>query len=116
MAAATAPAWVAAARARATCAPAAPRMALLLGGERVGSVDGRVFDEKIRAALFEADMREVVISAGGVSVRARLLDTPTAERIWQAYERRWSPSERQYERYRDRWEVACGKRNAEDDQ
>jgi len=29
-------------------------------------------------------MREVVISAGSVSVRARLLDTPTAERIWQA--------------------------------
>ena len=29
-------------------------------------------------------MREVVISAGRVSVRARLLDTPTAERIWQA--------------------------------
>lgn len=29
-------------------------------------------------------MREVVISAGSVSVRARLLDTPTAERIWAA--------------------------------
>jgi len=29
-------------------------------------------------------MREVVISAGKVSVRARLLDTPTAERIWAA--------------------------------
>jgi uncharacterized protein len=29
-------------------------------------------------------MREVVIKAGDVSVRARLLDTPTAERIWQA--------------------------------
>lgn len=27
-------------------------------------------------------MREVVIRAGDVSVRARLLDTPTAERIW----------------------------------
>ena len=27
-------------------------------------------------------MREVVIKAGGVSVRARLLDTPTAERVW----------------------------------
>ena len=29
-------------------------------------------------------MREMVIKAGDVSVRARLLDTPTAERIWQA--------------------------------
>ncbi len=29
-------------------------------------------------------MREVVISAGSVSVRARLLDTPTAARIWAA--------------------------------
>ena len=38
-----------------------------------------------------------------------------AERIWQAYERRWSPSERQYERYRDRWEIACGRRSEEDD-
>ncbi len=45
MAATTAPAWVAAARARATCAPAAPRMALLLGGERVGSVDGQIFNK-----------------------------------------------------------------------
>lgn len=29
-------------------------------------------------------MREVVISAGSVAVRARLLNTPTADRIWQA--------------------------------
>ncbi len=29
-------------------------------------------------------MREVVIRAGAVAVRARLLDTPTAERIWAA--------------------------------
>ena len=29
-------------------------------------------------------MREVVICAGGVSVRARLLDTPTAAMIWAA--------------------------------
>lgn len=29
-------------------------------------------------------MREVVIRAGDVAVRARLLDTPTAERIWAA--------------------------------
>lgn len=29
-------------------------------------------------------MREVVITAGDVTVRARLLDTPTAERIWAA--------------------------------
>lgn len=29
-------------------------------------------------------MREVMILAGDVSVRARLLDTPTAERIWAA--------------------------------
>lgn len=29
-------------------------------------------------------MREVVIRAGEVIVRARLLDTPTAERIWAA--------------------------------
>lgn len=28
--------------------------------------------------------REVIISAGPVSVRARLLDTPTADRIWAA--------------------------------
>lgn len=29
-------------------------------------------------------MREVVIKAGEVTVRARLLDTPTAERVWAA--------------------------------
>jgi hypothetical protein len=29
-------------------------------------------------------MREVVIRAGEVAIRARLLDTPTAERIWAA--------------------------------
>ena len=29
-------------------------------------------------------MRTVMIQAGGISVRARLLDTPTAERIWAA--------------------------------
>jgi len=29
-------------------------------------------------------MRKVVIRAGGVEIRARLLDTPTAERIWAA--------------------------------
>lgn len=29
-------------------------------------------------------MREVVIRAGEVSLRARVLDTPTAERIWAA--------------------------------
>ena len=29
-------------------------------------------------------MREVLIRAGDVAVRARLLDTPTAERIWAA--------------------------------
>jgi hypothetical protein len=28
--------------------------------------------------------RHVLITAGAVSIRARLLDTPTAERIWQA--------------------------------
>lgn len=29
-------------------------------------------------------MRKVVIRAGGVSIRAKLLNTPTAERIWAA--------------------------------
>lgn len=29
-------------------------------------------------------MREIVIKAGGVEIKARLLDTPTAERIWDA--------------------------------
>lgn len=29
-------------------------------------------------------MRQVVIQAGEVAIRARLLDTPTAERIWAA--------------------------------
>ena len=29
-------------------------------------------------------MREIVIRAGNVAIRARLLETPTAERIWQA--------------------------------
>lgn len=29
-------------------------------------------------------MRVIVIRAGGVAIRARLLDTPTAERIWSA--------------------------------
>jgi hypothetical protein len=38
-----------------------------------------------------------------------------AERVWQAYERRWRRGERQCERYRDRWEVACGRRGEEGD-
>ena len=29
-------------------------------------------------------MREIVIRAGKVAIRARLLETPTAERIWAA--------------------------------
>ncbi len=29
-------------------------------------------------------MREIIIKSGNVSLRARLLDTPTAERIWAA--------------------------------
>jgi hypothetical protein len=29
-------------------------------------------------------MRKIVIKVGGVTIRARLLDTPTAERIWAA--------------------------------
>jgi hypothetical protein len=29
-------------------------------------------------------VREIVIRAGSVAIRARLLETPTAERIWQA--------------------------------
>lgn len=29
-------------------------------------------------------MRKIVIRAGGVAIRAKLLDTPTAERIWAA--------------------------------
>jgi len=29
-------------------------------------------------------MREIVITAGGVDIRARLAETPTADRIWQA--------------------------------
>jgi hypothetical protein len=29
-------------------------------------------------------MREILIRAGAVAIRARLLDTPTAERIWAA--------------------------------
>ena len=37
-----------------------------------------------------------------------------SERIWHAYERRWSRIERQYQRYRDRGEVACGRRSKED--
>lgn len=45
MSIATTPAWVAAARARAVCAPAAPRMVLLLGAEPVGSVDAAIFDQ-----------------------------------------------------------------------
>lgn len=41
-------------------------------------------------------MREVLIEAGGVAIRARLLDTPTADRIWQALPlrgaaRTWGP-------------------------
>ena len=29
-------------------------------------------------------MREILIQAGKVAIRARLLETPTAERIWAA--------------------------------
>lgn len=39
------PAWVAAARARAACGPAAPRMPLLVGQEPVGSVDADVLNQ-----------------------------------------------------------------------
>lgn len=40
-----APDWLAAARARAVCGPAAPRLPLLLGREPVGSVDAAVFGQ-----------------------------------------------------------------------
>ena len=32
----------------------------------------------------DARMREILIRAGSVAIRARLLDTPTAQRIWSA--------------------------------
>ncbi|MEQ1710096.1 MAG: cyclophilin-like family protein [Hyphomicrobium sp.] len=32
----------------------------------------------------DASMREILIRAGSVAIRARLLDTPTAQRIWSA--------------------------------
>ena len=38
----------------------------------------------IAAMSMRGGMREIVIRAGAVAVRARLLDTPTAERIWAA--------------------------------
>jgi uncharacterized protein len=41
-------------------------------------------DELVAALSVRGEMREVVIRAGAVAVRARLLDTPTAERIWAA--------------------------------
>ena len=33
---------------------------------------------------WEARLRQIVIKAGKIAIRARLLDTPTAERIWNA--------------------------------
>ncbi len=31
------------------------------------------------------------------------------DRVWRAYEYRWRNTDRQYERYRGRWEAACGR-------
>lgn len=41
-------------------------------------------DLRERAARAEPTSRLVTIQAGKVSIRARLLDTPTADRIWRA--------------------------------
>ena len=78
MAATTAPAWVAAARARAACAPAAPRMALLLGGERVGSVDGRIFDEIGLQRLLDKRHQLSIVQHDGAPAWALSADDATA--------------------------------------
>jgi len=41
-------------------------------------------DERERASQATATERHVLIRAGQASIRARLLDTPTADRIWRA--------------------------------
>ena len=78
MAATTAPAWVAAARARATCAPAAPRMALLLGGERVGSVDGQIFNKIGLQRLLDKRCQLSIVEYEGAPAWALAADDATA--------------------------------------
>jgi len=78
MAATTAPAWVAAARARATCAPAAPRMALLLGGERVGSVDGQIFNKIGLQRLLDKRYQLSIVEYEGAPAWALAADDATA--------------------------------------
>ena len=78
MAATTAPAGVAAARARATCAPAAPRMALLLGGERVGSVDGQIFNKIGLQRLLDKRCQLSIVEYEGAPAWALAADDATA--------------------------------------
>lgn len=76
--ASAAPAWVAAARARASCGPAVPRMALLLGAERVGSVDRRIFDQIGLQRLLDKRCKLSIVLHEGAPAWALPADDATA--------------------------------------
>ncbi|WP_367065805.1 NUDIX domain-containing protein [Oryzisolibacter sp. LB2S] len=75
---AAAPAWVAAARDAARRAPAAPRVPLLLGGERVGSVDAQVFDDIGLQRLLDKRWQLLKTEYQGAPAWALAGDDPTA--------------------------------------
>lgn len=76
-AAATAPAWVADARARAFGAPATARVPLLLGDQCVGSVDVEVFNEKGLQRLLDKRWQLSKTEFAGQACWALVGDDPT---------------------------------------
>ncbi|MBS0610500.1 MAG: NUDIX domain-containing protein [Proteobacteria bacterium] len=78
MSRAAAPAWVAAARAAAQRSPAAPRDALLLGRERVGSVDAQVIERMGLQRLMDKRYQLLKTEYGGAPAWALVADDATA--------------------------------------
>ena len=78
MAASTAPAWVDEARARALCGPNAPRMALLLGSESVGSVAAGLFDQIGLQRLLDKRYKLLIVEHSGSPAWALHADDATA--------------------------------------
>ena len=72
------PAWVARARGAARCAPAAPRDPLLLGRERVGSVDARVLNQIGMQRLIDKRCQLSKTEFNGELAWVLLGDDPTA--------------------------------------
>ena len=77
-AASTAPAWVDEARARALCGPNAPRMALLLGSEPVGSVAAGLFDQIGLQRLLDKRYKLLIVERSGSPAWALHADDATA--------------------------------------